>query len=407
MQRLVRHRAPMLAVILAVLVALSSTLMMLITMGQQQEETPVLQEETRVQQEANLQDDNQLIVSTDAKGRAHFGLGILNSMEHRIIPLTNSKDSKANATFTTATANSIITNSKANATFTTATANSIITNSNDNNDNKANANGNANNANNPDTGRMEKIKMNNNEATVDTTPNSFVNSKNNPTTIASCGQVITKDVILLKDIECPGVGMIVGTDGITINLNNHRLSLANNTDISNIPKVEEIGILVPGQKNITISGPGVIMGFDKAIEFAGSGRSYVLDLKLIDNNIGLSLKASDKITIYRSFIEGNTIGIASQSSKDALIVSNYVSQNTNEGIVLMDSNNFIIGTNTLIENGNIGMFLDVSSFNNTISSNNILNHAVDVSNADGIPVHISMNEYLQNSCGKALPDGIC
>jgi parallel beta-helix repeat protein len=395
----------MLAVILAVLVALSSTLMMLITMGQQQEETPVRQEETRIQQEANLQDDNQLIASTDAKGRAHFGLGILNPIEHRIIiPLTNNKDGKANATFaTTAIANSI-TNNKANATFaTTATANSIITNSNDNIDNNANANGNANNR---DTGRMEEIKRND-KVTVNAKPNSFVNSKNNPTTIASCGQVITKDVILLKDIECPGVGMIVGTDGITINLNNHRLSLANNTDISNIPKVEEIGILVPGRKNITISGPGVIAGFDKAIEFAGGERGYILDLKLIDNNIGLSLKASDKITIYRSFIEGNTIGIASQSSKDALIVSNYVSQNTNEGIVLMDSNNFIIGTNTLIENGNIGMFLDVSSFNNTISSNNILNHAVDVSNADGIPIHISMNEYLQNSCGKALPDGIC
>ena len=383
----------MLAVILAVLVALSSTLMMLITMGQR--------EETPVQQEANLQDDKQLIASTDAKGKAHFGLGILNPIEHRIISLTNSKESKANATFTTATANSI-TISKANATFTTATANSI-TNNNDDNDNKANANGNANTRN---TGRMEEIKKNN-EVTDNAKPNTFINSKNNPTTIASCGQVITKDVILLKDIECPGVGMIVGTDGITINLNNHRLSLANTTDISSIPKVEEIGILVPGQKNITISGPGVITGFDKAIEFAGSGRSYVFDLKLIDNNIGLSLKASDKITIYRSFIEGNTIGIASQSSKDALIVSNYVSQNTNEGIVLMDSNNFIIGTNTLIENGNIGMFLDVSSFNNTISSNNILNHAVDVSNADGIPIHISMNEYLQNSCGKALPDGIC
>ncbi|MDP8903374.1 MAG: right-handed parallel beta-helix repeat-containing protein [Thermoproteota archaeon] len=394
----------MLAVILAVLVALSSTLMMLITMGQQQEETQVRQQETRIQQEANLQDDNQLIASTDAKGRAHFGLGILNPIEHRIIPLTNNKDGKANATFaTTAVANSI-TNNKANATFaTTATTNSIITNSNDNNDNNANANGNANNR---DAGRMEEIKRND-KVTVNSKPSSFVNSKNNPTTIASCGQVITKDVILLKDIECPGVGMIVGTDGITINLNNHRLSLANNTDISNIPKVEEIGILVPGRKNITISGPGVIAGFDKAIEFAGGERGYILDLKLIDNNIGLSLKASDKITIYRSFIEGNTIGIASQSSKDALIVSNYVSQNTNEGIVLMDSNNFIIGTNTLIENGNIGMFLDVSSFNNTISSNNILNHAVDVSNADGIPIHISMNEYLQNSCGKALPDGIC
>jgi parallel beta-helix repeat protein len=387
MQRLVRHRTPMLAVILAVLVALSFTLMMLITMGQQ-EETPVLQE-------ANLQDHDQLIASTNAKSRAHFGLGILNPIEHRIINITDSKDNKANATFTTATANSI-TNNKANATFTTATANSIT-------NNKANAN-----ANNRDTRSGEENNNNNNEVTVHTNPNIFVNSKNNPTTIASCGQVITRDVILLKDIECPGVGMIVGTDGITINLNNHRLSLANNTDTSRIPQVEEIGILVPGQKNITIKGPGIITGFDKAIEFVGSERGYALDLKLTDNNIGLSLKASDEITIYRSFIEQNTIGIASQSSKDALIISNQVSQNTNEGIVLMDSNSFIIGANSLIGNGNIGIFLDVSSFNNTVSSNNILlNHAVDVSNADGIPIHISMNEYFENSCGRALPDGIC
>jgi parallel beta-helix repeat protein len=375
MQRLARHRTPMLAVILAVLVALSSTLMMLITMGQQ--------EETPASQEANLQDDNQLIASTDAKGRAHFGLGILNPIEHRIIiNITNSKDNEANATFTTATANS-------------------ITDNNDNNNNKANAN-----AYNLHTRRDEENKKNN-EDTVGTNPNIFLNSKNNPTAIASCGQVITRDVILLKDIECPGVGMIVGKDGITINLNNHRLSLANNTDTSRIPKVEEIGILVPGQKNITITGPGVITGFDKAIEFAGSEKGYVLDLKLTGNNIGLSLKASDEITIYRSFIEGNTIGIASQSSKGGLIISNQVSQNTNEGIVIMDSNYFIIGTNSLIGNGNIGIFLDVSSFNNTLSSNNILNHAVDVSNADGIPIHISKNEYFENSCDKALPDGIC
>jgi len=366
----------MLAIILAVLVALSSTLVMLITMGQQ-EETPVLKE-------ANLQEDDQLIASTDVKGKAYFGLGILNPIEHRIITITNNnKDNNANATFITATANGITNNNKDNK----------------NNNNNANAN-------NLDTYKGEENKKNN-EATVDANPNIFVNSKNNPTAIASCGQLITRDVVLLKDIECPGIGMIVGADGITINLNNHKLSLVNNTDTSRIPEVEEIGILVPDQKNITIRGPGIISGFDKAIEFAGSGRGYALDLKLTDNNIGLSLKASDGITIYRSFIEQNTIGIASQSSKDALIVSNQLSQNTNEGIVLMDSNYFIIGANSLIGNGNIGIFLDVSSFNNTISSNNVLNHAVDVSNADGIPIHISMNEYYENSCGKALPDGIC
>ena len=376
MQRLVRHRTPMLAIILAVLVALSSTLVMLITMGQQ-EEIPVLKE-------ANLQEDDQVIASTDVKGKAYFGLGILNPIEHRIIAITNNnKDNNANATFITANANDITNNNK---------------------DNKKN-NNNA-NANNLDTHKGEDNEKNN-EATFDTNPNIFVNTKKDPTAIASCGQLITRDVILSKDIECPGIGMIVGADGITINLNNHKLSLVNNTDTSRIPEIEEIGILVPDQKNITIRGPGIISGFDKAIEFAGSERGYALDIKLTDNNIGLSLKASDGITIYRSFIEQNTIGIASQSSKDALVVSNQLSQNTNEGIVLMDSNYFTIGANSLIGNGNIGIFLDVSSFNNTISSNNVLNHAVDVSNADGIPTHISMNEYYENSCGKALPDGIC
>jgi parallel beta-helix repeat protein len=365
----------MLAIILAVLVALSSTLMMLITMGQQ-EETPVLKK-------SNLQEGGQLIASTNAKGRAYFGLGILNPIEHRIIAITNNDNKN---------------NNHANATFTTANANGIT-----NNDNKNNNHANANNL---ETRKMEENKKNN-EVNVDTNPNIFVNSENNPTAIASCGQLITTDVMLIKDIECPGVGMIVGADGITINLNNHKLSLVNNTDTSRIPEVEEIGILVPDQKNITIRGPGIISGFDKAIEFAGSERGYALDLKLTDNNIGLSLKASDGITIYRSFIEQNTIGIASQSSKDALILSNQLSQNTNEGIVLMDSNYFVIGANSLIANGNIGIFLDISSFNNTISSNNILNHAVDVSNADGIPIHISMNKYYENSCGKALPDGIC
>jgi len=401
MQRLARHRAPMLAVVLAVLVALSSTLMMLITMGQH-EERPVQHEERPVQQEKKLQGDNQLIPRTNAKGKAHFGLGILNPIEHKIMPLLNSEDNTTDATFTAAPATSIV-NSKTNATFTTTVPIDSIANDNENVNNDAKA---KTSINNPNAYTSEE-NIKSNDITVDTNPNIVVNPKDNPISVASCGQVITRDVILLKDIECPGVGMIVGTDGITINLNNHRLSLANNSDTSRIPQIEEIGILVPGQKNITIRGPGIIIGFDKAIEFAGSGRGYVLDLKLTDNNIGLSLKASDEITVYRSFIEGNTIGIASQSSKEGLIMSNQISENTNEGIVIMDSNYFIIGANSLIGNGNIGLFLDVSSFNNTISSNNILNHAVDISNADGIPIHISMNQYIENRCDKALPDGIC
>ena len=355
----------MLAGIFIVLVALSSTIMMLITMGQQQEETS--RQEGTILQDEKSQDHHQLITATYAKGKAHFGLGILNSIEHQIIKITNNNNPIANA-------------------------NSIKGN-------------NINNANNANTQSTEKNNNTGNTAYLN--QNIFVGSKISPPSRASCGQMVTTDVILLEDLECDGVGMIAGADGITINLNNHRLSLANHSNTSRIPEVEEVGILIPGQKNVTIMGPGVIMGFDKAIEFVGSERGYAVDLKLTDNHIGILIKASDDITIYRNFIERNTIGMASQSSKDTLIISNQASQNTNEGIVLMDSNYFTIGANNLIGNGNIGIFLDVRSSNNTLSSNNILNHAIDLSNADGIPIDISMNKYFENSCSKSLPDGLC
>lgn len=359
MQRLARHRMPMLAVIFIVLVALSSTIMMLITMGQQ--------EEPSIQKETKSEDEHQLVASTYTEGKAFFGLGILNRIEHKIIGIANND-------------------------IATATANAINSNNN-----------NANNLNIRSTEENRKNTDNVNYLNQD----NFGNSKNNPATRASCGQMVTTDVILLEDLECTGVGMIAGADGITINLNNHRLSLANYSNAATIPEIEEVGILIPGQRNVTIMGPGVIMGFDKAIEFVGSERGYVLDLRLTDNHIGILMQASDDITIYRNFIERNTIGMASQSSKDTLIISNQASQNMNQGIILMDSDYFTIGANNLIANGNIGIFLDVRSSNNTLSSNNILNHVVDVSNADGVPIDISKNEYFENSCGKSRPDGLC
>ena len=380
MQRLVRHRTSMLAVVFIVLVVLSFTIMMLITMGQQEEKRSR-------QEEANLQDNNQIqhnhqsIPSIAAQGKAHFGLGITNSIEHRMIYITN--------------------NNNNNDTPRDITTRASSANANDNNKNSYANHANSHNSLNGDERKKDT------DDTPDTNQDIFVDMKNNPATIASCGQLVTTNVIMLKDLECDGFGMIVGADGITINLNNHKLSLANHSNAARVPEVEETGILIPNQKNVTIMGPGVISGFDKAIEFVGSERGYVVDAKLTDNNIGISIKVSHDITIYRNFIETNTIGMASQSSRDTLILGNQESQNANQGMVLMNSNHFIIAANNLIGNGNIGIFLDVRSSNNTLSSNNILNHAIDVSNADGVPIDISNNKYIQNGCGKSLPDGLC
>jgi parallel beta-helix repeat protein len=257
--------------------------------------------------------------------------------------------------------------------------------------------------------KMTKNNNNDNNNNNNDNNNNNNNNNNSAAPIASCGQVVTKDVILSEDLECTGIGMIAGKDGITIQLNGHKLSLINTTTTrGTTPALENIGILIADYKNVTIVGPGIITGFDKGVEFAGSKGGYILDLKLTENKIGISLKVSNGITIYRNFIDGNTIGIASQSSRSwGVIAYNQIIQNANQGVMLMDSHFFIISANTIIKNGKNGIFLDVHSSDNTLLSNNILSQTVDINNADGIPINISQNVFVENSCHKALPDGLC
>src|SRR5215218_5889486 len=277
--------------------------------------------------------------------------------------------------------------------------------------NNANANSTPNDvtsSNNSDSNN-KMIKNNNNNDNNNNNKDNNNNNNYSAAPIASCGQVVTKDVILSEDLECTGIGMIAGKDGITIQLNGHKLSLINTTTTrGTTPALENIGILIADYKNVTIVGPGIIAGFDKGVEFAGSKGGYILDLKLTENKIGISLKVSNGITIYRNFIDGNTIGIASQSSRSwGVIAYNQITLNANQGVMLMDSHFFIISANTIIKNGKNGIFLDVHSSDNTLLSNNILSQTVDINNADGIPINISQNVFVENSCHKALPDGLC
>jgi parallel beta-helix repeat protein len=245
------------------------------------------------------------------------------------------------------------------------------------------------------------------------------NNSNRRPISASCGQVLTEDAILSHDLECTGIGMIAGKDGITIRLNNHKLSSLINTNNNNsnhnnhtnstmILELESIGISIPNANNVTIVGPGVITGFNTAIEFAGSEVGRVLDLKLADNKIGIMLKASNNIAIQSTSIEGNAVGIASQSSRAGKINFNQIFQNTDQGIVLIDSDYFTISSNSVIDSGDNGIFLDIQSFNNTISYNNLFNQtSVDINNANGVPNDILSNEFVGNICRKTEPAGLC
>lgn len=73
----------------------------------------------------------------------------------------------------------------------------------------------------------------------------------------------------------------------------------------------------------------------------------------------------------------------------------------------MASQNFTVSANSAIGNGDNGIFLDIHSFNNMLLSNSVFNQTIDLNNANGVPVDVSANTFVENNCNKATPDGLC
>ena len=79
-----------------------------------------------------------------------------------------------------------------------------------------------------------------------------------PAKSLSCGEVIKESVKLSANLDCKSDGLIVGADGITIDLNGHAISGPG-------PKSSKIGIMLATSSGVTIKGLGIISGFQAGI----------------------------------------------------------------------------------------------------------------------------------------------
>ena len=91
----------------------------------------------------------------------------------------------------------------------------------------------------------------------------------------TCGQVVKADLTLTKDLDCSTVdsgGLVVGKDGITIDLNGHTISGAGASALNE-------GIENEGHDEVTIRG-GVITGFQDSLFFGNVAKNTVTKMKL-------------------------------------------------------------------------------------------------------------------------------
>jgi parallel beta-helix repeat protein len=180
-----------------------------------------------------------------------------------------------------------------------------------------------------------------------------------------CGQVITRDTRLSKDLmDCPGTALIIGADGVDLDLGGHVV------DGVNAPGSE--GIAVDGHKHVTIVN-GTVRDFRvNGVAFTDSAQGRVCNLTIRrigaggveGEDVSAGIFAIDSAGLK---IEGNRVsndvdawqsdGIVVLGSPGAELTRNDSRHNAWNGIVVADSPNAKIVANRTVGNENSGILI--------------------------------------------------
>src|SRR5689334_20427253 len=137
----------------------------------------------------------------------------------------------------------------------------------------------------------------------------------------ACGATITHSTTLTADLlDCPGVGLRIGADGVVLDLGGHTVAAS----AARNPRAH--GILVVGHDRVVIRN-GRVRGFGAyGVRLAGVDRSVVRDLRLVDNTTGIGLVESDANLVQRLQASGSRfVGVNLSGGRDNLVRRNAIS----------------------------------------------------------------------------------
>ena len=219
-------------------------------------------------------------------------------------------------------------------------------------------------------------------------------------TSLSCGQVIKQSVKLTANLDCKTDGLIVGADGITIDLNGFTLTGPGD-------KSSKVGVMFADNDGVTVQGPGTIENFQAGALFSGGEDNKISKVTFMNNEIAIFETGAKNTAIEDNSIFDNSIGVAAHSSEGSTLSTNLFKANDLAGVTLVNSASNELSANTIQGSVN-GIFLDGQSTKNIIDSNSVLkNRGVDLNNGNGLPTNINDNVFSDNNCNTSVPDGLC
>ena len=175
-------------------------------------------------------------------------------------------------------------------------------------------------------------------------------------------------------MDCPGRGIVIGADDITLDLNGHTID---GDDVpAECPDGSRCDVGVDnsaGHDRVAVEG-GTVHGFGVGVRAAGVTGARFQDL-LVSNNqdFGMVIVNSTKTVVQKSGFPGNgTSGLVLVDARYASVSRNSVSGSHGYGIVLFRVDGSLIDSNRL--DGNDHGILGGASSRNVVSSN-VVSHS--------------------------------
>ena len=199
----------------------------------------------------------------------------------------------------------------------------------------------------------------------------------------SCGDTITADTTLDIDLlNCPNNGILIGADGITLNLNGHVIDGDGTPTAGCDPEVEfcDTGVGNDRHDRVTIKG-GRVRDFGLGVFIFEARHNRLRGLSTFRNTfIGIVL-----IRSARSVVKG------SSAFRNGLTTDS-------PGMALFESHHNRIAHNRMVGNADVGLAV-VGSDHNHILHNRLRRHPLDGIVIDGRFNEIARNRVIRNGGG--------
>jgi hypothetical protein len=141
--------------------------------------------------------------------------------------------------------------------------------------------------------------------------------------------VITTSTRLQRDLNCTGDGLIIGRDGITLNLRHHTITGDGDPD--------DVGVLnESGHDGVTVR-KGVIESFGVGVTVEGARRNLIRRMITSGGDYGITVDDSAGTRLKLSLASGNELDGIKLAGGAAKLTDNVASANSGAGIRIIEA----------------------------------------------------------------------